>query len=77
MGKLPAIITTVAVWRGPRLRFPLPGGEGQGEGLRPFDAAAHRHKEERYPLTPALSPWERERFVALGGPISSGMVSHA
>jgi hypothetical protein len=40
-----------------RLRFPLPWGEGQGEGVIPIDSP--------YPLTPTLSPWERERSAPL------------
>src|SRR6187549_1099771 len=40
---------------GQRLRSPLPWGEGQGEGMGTIDRL--------HPLTPTLSPWERERSV--------------
>jgi hypothetical protein len=42
------------------LRSPLPVGEGQGEGWRPLDLAKPHPTDSPYPLTPTLSPWERE-----------------
>jgi electron transfer flavoprotein alpha subunit len=48
-------------WHGSRLRSPLPRGEGQGEGVCPIDSPP--------PLTPTLSPWERERPERLERPV--------
>ena len=53
----------------PARQTPLPSGEGGGECVMTIEDGTPRTTDGTHPLTPALSPWEKESGRATGQPL--------